>query len=114
MFTIEYLRSFRIEGYALFDLSLAILAIYLAAPWLSKLTRKCGIEVPKHSWLLLTLPISISIHVLVGTYTPMTKNFLDPSDHYLLKLLILVFLVLGLKDMKWVKATKHPKKQPHA
>lgn len=102
MSTIEYLRSFRIEGYALFDLSLALLAVYLAAPLLSKLARKCGLKVPKHSWLLLTLPISLSIHVLVGTYTPMTKNFLDPSDHYILKLVIIAFLVLALKDMKRV------------
>ncbi len=94
--TIEYLRSFRVVGYAVFDLSLAFVGIYLLAPWLSKMFLKIGLIIPRSSWLLLTLPIGVLTHIIVGTDTLMVRNFLDTQGNFGLKILVLALTVLGL------------------
>lgn len=104
MITIEYLRQFRIGEYAVFDLVISFLGIYLLSPLLSKIFLKFGIEIPKRNWLFLTLPIGILVHLLTGTTTIMTKDFMDPHSHYVLKILILCLLVLGIKGIKITKS----------
>src|SRR3990172_7181831 len=99
MISIEYVRQFRIGEYAAFDLVVAFLGIYLLSPLLSKIFLKFRIEIPKRNWLFLTLPIGIIIHLLSGTMTLMTKDFMDIHSHYVLKILILGLLILGIKDM---------------
>lgn len=101
--TIEYLRSFRITNYAIFDLAVSFLGIYLLSPLLTKIFLKLNINTSTLSWLLLTLPLSILIHILVGNYTKMTQDFLDPSGHYYIKIFILTLLILGLKSVKLIK-----------
>lgn len=101
--TIEYLRSFKFGEYAIFDLVVSFVGIYLLAPVLTYLFKFIKLDIPRSSWLYLTLPMSILIHVLVGKYTPMTKYFLDPSGHYLLKLFIIGLLVFGLKAIRLIK-----------
>ena len=103
MTTLEYLRQFRLEQYAIFDLVVSFLGIYLLSPLLTKLFRKIKIEIPKRNWLYLTLPIGILIHLLFGTLTPMTKNFLDINDHYILKALIIILTIMGLRKIKIIK-----------
>ena len=103
MNTIDFLRQFRIGGYALFDLGISFLGIYLLSPILSKIFLKLGIKIPKRSWLLFTLPLSILIHLLIGKMTLMTKNFIDPHGQYVLKILILGLFALGIKGVKRVK-----------
>jgi hypothetical protein len=98
---LKFLRSFRIANYALFDLAIAFLGIVLLAPLLSRLALKVGLKIPLSSWLFFTLPLSILSHLLVGNKTAMTKNFLDPHGHYLLKILIIILLLLGLKEIKF-------------
>ncbi|MFH1632310.1 MAG: hypothetical protein ABIA47_04850 [bacterium] len=68
--------------------------------------KKFGINIPKWSWLYLTLPISILTHLVFGIMTPMVQNFLDLQGHYILKLLIIVLIVLGVKDVRLVKTKK--------
>lgn len=103
MTAIETLRQYKISEYAIFDIVVSFLAVYLLAPVLSKLCLKIGIEVPKSSWLLLTLPLSIVVHLAVGTITPMTRNFFDLHSHYFLKILIIGLLVLGVYGIRMVK-----------
>lgn len=105
MITIEVLRQFRIGGYALFDITVAFLGMFVLSPLLSKLFFKLNVEIPRKNWLFLTLPISILTHVLIGNMTLMTKNFLDIRSHYVLKLLILILLFFGLKGIKIVKSS---------
>ncbi len=100
---IENLRQYRLGGYAIFDFAASFLGIYLLSPLLSKIFLKIGISIPKHNWLFLTLPLGILVHILVGNITPMTKDFLDPSAHYLLKIIILGLLFFGLKGIKFVR-----------
>lgn len=103
MIPIEFFRQFRFSGYAIFDFVAALLGIYLLSPLLSRIFLKLRIDVPKKNWLFLTLPIGILAHLLVGEITPMTKDFFDIHDHYILKLLIIGLLILGIKGIKIVK-----------
>ncbi len=98
--TIEYLRSFRVGGYAILDLTVSFLGMYLLAPWLSKLFLKIGVIVPEENWLYLTLPLGILVHLLVGTNTLMVKNFMDAQGGYGLKVLILFLVIFGLRGIK--------------
>ncbi len=103
MITIGFLRQFRINNYALFDFLITFLIVYLIAPYLSRLFLKIKIIIPKKSWLFLTLPLSIITHILINNITPLTRNFLDLNNYYLLKLIILFLLILGIKDIRHKK-----------
>jgi hypothetical protein len=103
MVPIEFLRQFRLDGYAIFDFVAAFLGIYLLVPLLSKSFRKIGIEIPRLSWLFLTLPIAVLSHLIFGNATPMTMDFIDLSGHYFLKILILILLILGLRGVRKIK-----------
>jgi hypothetical protein len=101
--SLEFLRQFRFGGYAIFDLLVAFLGVYLLSPWLSKVFLKIRISIPKINWLFLTLPLGILIHLLIGKITPMTRNFLDMRSHYFLKVLILGLLFFGLRGVMIIK-----------
>ena len=103
MLSIEYLRSFKILGFAIFDLTVSFIGIYLLAPVLSRIFALVKIDIPRINWLYLTLPLSVLVHVVVGNFTPMTRDFLDLSSHYLLKILIITLLYLGLRGIKLIK-----------
>lgn len=103
MILIEFLRQFRFSGYAIFDFAVTFLGIYLLSPLLSKIFLRLKIDIPKQNWLLLTLPISIFAHLLVGKITPMTKDFIDIHGHYFLKISILSLLIFGIKGIKIIK-----------
>jgi hypothetical protein len=106
MTSLEFLRQFRIFNYAIFDLAVSFLGIYLLSPLLTKLFKKVKINVPKINWLFLTLPIGILAHILSNKITPMTRDFLSLNSHYALKTVILIFLILGLRGIKIIKNTK--------
>lgn len=99
MIPIEFFRQFRIGEYAIFDFVVAFLGIYLLAPLLSKLFLKIKINIPKKSWLYLTLPIGIVAHLLVGNITPLTKDFIDIHGHYILKIIIIGLVFIGVKNI---------------
>ena len=103
MFNLEYLRHFRIGEYAIFDIVVSFLGIYLLSGLLSKLFLKIGINIPKISWMYFTLPIGILTHILVGRITPMTRDFLDLNGHYLIKIIIILMIILGAMGIRLVK-----------
>ena len=103
MISIEFLRQYKIAGFAIFDFAVSFIGVYLLAPLLSKLFGKLGIQILKKNWLFLTIPLSVLIHVLVNQITPMTKEFLDPQGHYILKGVIIILLIFGLRGIKRVK-----------
>ncbi len=103
MVPIEYLRQFRISGYAIFDFAAAFLGMYLLSPLLSKLFLKIRVDIPKRNWLFLTLPIGILAHLLFRNNTPMTKDIMDVHGHYAVKALIVGLFILGMKGIKIVK-----------
>ena len=98
--TIEYLRSFRLAEYAVFDLTAAFVGVYLLSPWLSRFFLKFGFVVPTISWMFFTLPLGILVHILIGTETLMVNNFLNPNDHFSLKMFIFTLTIAGLLKIK--------------
>jgi hypothetical protein len=100
MSTIEFLRQFRIGGYAIFDFVVSFIGIYLISPLLSRLFRIVRLDIPKLSWMFFTIPIGILAHVLSGRITPLTAWFLDLHSHYIVKIVVIVLIVLGVKDIK--------------
>ncbi len=103
---IAYFRQFRIEGFTIFDSGASFLGVYILAPLLTRLFRLFGIEISRKSWLYFVLPIGILAHSFSGTKTPMTREFLDPSGFYPLKLIILTLTILGLKDIRRIQGKK--------
>lgn len=101
--TFQFLRAFKIFGFAIFDLLVSFVGIYLLSPLLTRLFRYLHLEIPAISWLFFTLPIGVLTHLIVNTHTPMTKEFLDPSSHYLLKLVIIALTLLGISKIKLIK-----------
>ncbi|MBT3539479.1 hypothetical protein HOF40_02250 [Candidatus Parcubacteria bacterium] len=77
--------------------------MYLLSPLLSKLFLKIRLDIPKKNWLFLTLPIGILSHLLVGSITPMTADFLNINNHYILKIIILILSFFGIKGIKIIK-----------
>lgn len=100
MKTFAYLRQFRIGEYTVIDTALSFLVIGLLAPLLSKGCKELGWIVPWWSWLCFVLPVSIIAHLLAGTKTPLTQNFMDPSGHILVKIVIIGLVILGASSMK--------------
>lgn len=97
---INWLRTYRLGEYAIFDLVLAFVGMFLLSNRLSEIFLKIGVKVPKENWLFLALPIGILVHLFTGTPTQMTKNFFDPQGHYPLKILILTLTILGLRNTR--------------
>jgi len=97
---ITLLRSYRIGAFSIFDFATAYLGVYLIAPLLSKLFLRLGLVIPRSSWLWLTLPISVVVHLALGITTPLMKMLFDPSGYYLLKLAIIGMLYMGLRAIK--------------
>jgi len=103
MDTLEYLREFKIFGYAIFDLVISFWWIYLISERLSKLFLKIRIDIPKRNWLFLTLPIWILFHLIFWNITPMTRDLFDLNWFYLIKVLMIILLIFWLKGIKRVK-----------
>lgn len=100
----EFVRQFRIAGYAIFDLSVSFVAVGLLSPLLSKGCAKLGLHVPKISWIYAVLPISVLAHLLFHASTPFTQQVVDPSGHILQKLLVLILFILSIKDIRIIPA----------
>ncbi len=97
MITLEYLRSFRIYNFSVFDFTLAYLGIYLLVPLLNKLISFTHRELSHWQWMLLVLPISVIFHLATANMTPLTKLAIDPHGGYLLKAMLLAMLYFGLR-----------------
>lgn len=97
MISIEYLRSFRIGEFAIFDFTLAYLSVYLLTPMLNKIISPTRRKLSRFQWLLLVLPLSIIFHLATGNITPLTELAIDPNAGYVLKALLLIMLYFGLK-----------------
>lgn len=100
MLSIEYLRSFRLGGYAIFDFAISFIGMAIIAPLLTKGVRKLGIEIPFCSWMLLVIPIAVLSHLLAGTDTRLTRQVLDPNGFYLQKAIVLICLIIALIKIK--------------
>ncbi len=92
---IAYLRTFRIGPFAIFDFAISYLAVWIFAPFIIKLVSYIGFHPTRANLMWLVVPASILAHILVGTYTPLTKMFLNPSGDYIVKIIVLLMLYKG-------------------
>lgn len=100
MITLEYLRSFRISNFSVFDFASAYLGIYLLVPILNKIISPTHRQLTHWQWMLLVLPLSIIVHLATGNMTPLTKLAIDPYGGYLLKAFLIAMLYFGLRHPK--------------
>lgn len=98
--TLSHLREFRVLGFTLFDTTLAFAAVAILSPFLSKIFRKIGLDIPMINWIFLTLPVSILAHLSIGRRTPLVKEFIDPNGHYIVKAVILILFILSFTRIK--------------
>ena len=98
--TIEYLRSFKFFDFALFDFIVSFIGLSLLAPTLTQIFLKVRLIISKKSWLLLTVPLSIPIHMLFGIYTPLVESFLTLQGGYVVKAVVISLTYLGVKEIK--------------
>lgn len=103
MLTLEYLRSFKVIDFALFDLFAAFIGVLLLSPLLIRLFRLVKLEIPVISWICFTLPIGFVTHLVIGNRTPMTTQILDLSGQYSIKILFLVLFFIGVYNMSIIK-----------
>ncbi len=92
---LEFLRHFRVGGYAIFDFIVSFGGIYLLAPRLSGGALKFNLKIPRRSWVLWTLPIGILFHLVFQSITPLTRDFIDFGGHWGVKVVIVGFFISG-------------------
>lgn len=100
---ITTLRQYRLGEFAIFDFALTFLLAALAGPFLSRFLKKRGWHVPLINWYFLALPFGMLIHLLIGRMTPLTQQLLDLNGFYLLKGVMLLLVILGLRGIRKVK-----------
>ena len=81
--TINYLRSFRVINYAVFDFIASFIGMFILAKifkWNMKKT------------MLLTIPLSVVSHILVDNITPLTKQTIGEGN-YLVKIIMIILVI---------------------
>lgn len=100
------LFSPRIGPFRAFDTILTILVVFLLAPLLTKIAAKFSLRIERNQWFWLLIPISVVVHLAIKQETALTKMILDPSNYFLVKLIVLVMLIMGIKDIRVIKSKK--------
>ncbi len=83
--------------YALFDFVAAYFGMLILFPLLGRIAKSLHYDLHLSQVLWLTLPLSVLLHLLTGQFTPLTKYAIDPSGHYLLKMVLVVMLYMGMR-----------------
>lgn len=96
---IDYLRQYRVGQFAILDFTMAFLGIYLLSPLIIKFFKFLNIRFTVANLIWLTIPISLLFHLIFKTNTPLTKMLLDPSGHYLLKVVVVFMLYMGFRGV---------------
>lgn len=98
---IDLLRQYRVGPFAVFDFVISYLGFYLLSPFIIKLFLFFNLKINKTGIMWLVLPTSILVHILVGEYTPLTKMFLDGSEYYLVKAIVIFTIYMGIKEISF-------------
>lgn len=97
---IEFLRQFRIGPFTIFDSAAAYIGIFLVSPVLNWVLAKMHLRISVIGWLWLTLPIGIIFHLIFNQSTPMMKMLLNPNGDYITKIVLVLMLFMGLRQVK--------------
>ncbi len=105
---IEVLRQFRVGTFSVFDFVTAYLGIFILALILSKLFPKINTHIPMSSWVWLTLPIGVVVHLILQIDSPLIKMLFDLNGSYLVKIVLLFMLFMGFRGIKFKNVTNPP------
>lgn len=89
---LTFLRSFRIEPFAIFDFALTYLIAYAIGPYL----KKIGIPLSREQFMYLILPLSLLVHYIFKQETPLTKMVLTPNDYFIWKGIIIFMIIMAI------------------
>lgn len=73
MISLEYLRQFKIEQFAIFDTVISYIGVLILSPVLTRLMSILKLKIPTSSWLWFTLPLSVLFHFIFHQSTPLMK-----------------------------------------
>ena len=101
MFSLEYLRQFRIGPFAIFDTAISYLGILILSPFLRWLMSKLHLKVPISAWVWLTMPIAVIFHLIFQQTTPLMKILSDPSQiqFYIALFILSVMTFMGFRKI---------------
>ena len=92
-------RQVRINGYAIFDFAVSYLAAYLISfPLKPYITRK--------RLFYLVLPVAVLAHTIFGVHTPLTDQFWDTHNYFLIKFIVIFSLLKALNIDIFAKLSK--------
>jgi len=97
---IDALRQYRMGPFAFFDFTAAYLGMLVVTPLLKKIFLRFHLLLPTVSVLWFVLPLSILVHILIGKYTALTTMFLDPTQYYTVKVIIIIMMAKGVMGIK--------------
>ena len=99
---ITLLRQFRIGQFALFDIALGYVGIFLLSPVLTKIFSKFHLHIPRTTWLWWMFPISILFHFVFRQNTPLMRALSQPEGS-LIAIILLTMTFLGLRNCRRIK-----------
>lgn len=97
---IQFLRQFKIGPFAIFDIVISYVGIYILSPLLIKIFKLIRINTNLSTWMWLTLPLSIVFHVIFNQNTPLTRMFLNTSDYWLVKSIIVIMFIFAFSSTR--------------
>lgn len=97
---ITYLRSFKVGPFAIFDITISYVGIYLFAPLLSWIVGLVGLRVDRVAWLWLTLPLAILFHLVFNQNTPLSKMVLSTDSGWVAKVVLIAMLGVGISRIR--------------
>lgn len=101
MFSLEYLRQFRIGPFAIFDTVASYVGAFMLSPLLSWLASRINIKIPKLSWLWLILPLAVVFHFIFNQSTPLMKMLAHPENFqfYIAVTMLITMIYMGFREI---------------
>ena len=103
---IAFLRQYRIGPFAVFDTVLGYAAIFLLAPWLTKLFTLVKLNIPRAAWLWWMFPLSVVFHLAFNQQTPVLKTLASPLGFFVVSVVLAVMFFMGLKSCSRIKSKR--------
>ncbi|MBU1151775.1 hypothetical protein KJ632_03025 [Patescibacteria group bacterium] len=89
---LDFLRSFRIGPFSIFEFAITYLLAFLIGPYL----KKIGIPLSREQFMYLALPLSVLVHFVFKVETPLTKMVFASNNYYIWKGVIVLMILLAI------------------
>lgn len=101
---LDKLRSYKVFGYAVFDLVVTLVVAAYLTPFVNKYIMVPGFKVTltPHQMMMLSIPLGVVVHKVTNTSTPMTEQAFDPHGHMILKIVLIALVLVVICGAKRV------------